>query len=185
MKNVLFVFFLFSTLTSYAKIYINGIEVNKEDVFNLQDYLRYRAIADMVFEESKVASLKYYEKVLSKFPNDFVSLSRMALGYALKGVPELSLYYGTNAMNVYKKEDKRKVYTLNYLELLVALSVSYSLVRNEVNSYFYLSEAKNTLSKIYFFKSDYEKGVKLVNYANSVYRKEFYNITPMTNIYLK
>ncbi|MEN2998771.1 MAG: hypothetical protein ABDH28_07045 [Brevinematia bacterium] len=178
---VVSIFIFFVTIPAYSKVYLNGIEVDEKEIEENQEHLRYRAVADMVFEESKVASLKYYERVLEKFPKDFVSLSRMSLVYALKGIAELSLYYGTNALEVYKKSDKRRIYTLNYIELLVGLSLSYAKLKDEVNSYFYLDEARRNLEKIVLFKSEYSKGAKLVEYANNFYRKEFYNLYFVTN----
>lgn len=182
MRKVLVVV-LFSALSfsSYSRIYVNGIEVSESEIRNLQEYLRYRAVADMVFEKSRVASLKYYEKVLEKFPEDFVSLSRISLIYAMRGIPELSLHYGTNALRVYKKSDRKGIYTVNYIELLVALSLSYTKLRDEVNSYFYLDEAKSSLSKLLTFRHCYSKGSSLVEYAYSLYRREFYNILTVTN----
>ncbi|MFN4244887.1 MAG: hypothetical protein ACK4F9_01885 [Brevinematia bacterium] len=180
MKNILAIVLLFVSSLAYAKIYINGIYVDEKDIEKSQEYLRYRAIADMVFEESKVVSLKYYERVLKKFPDDFVSLSRISLIYALKGIPNLSIYYGTNAIDIYKK-NPNTIRKLNYIELLVALSVSYATLQNEINAYSYLEEAKKNLSKLIIFKSDYTKANKLVIYAESFYKNQFYKIVPLTN----
>lgn len=178
-----FLIFLFISLyiIGYSKVNINGIDIDEKEIAKYQEYIRFRAVADMVFEESKVASLKYYEKVLTKLPNDFVSLSRMALIHAIKDVVNLSLYYGTNALEVYKKIDKKNIYTLNYIELMTALSLSYTKTRDEINSYFYLDEAKKSLYKLTPFKSDYEKAKKLIELAEEMYKKEFYNIYPTTN----
>lgn len=173
--------FIFLFHYSYGKIYINGIEVDESDIQKYEEVLRYRAVADMVFQKSKVASLKYYEKVIEVFPDDFVSLARLSLIYSLREVPELSLYYGTNALKVYNKLDKKQVYILNYIELLVGLSLSYSKLRNEPESYRYLDESKRMLKSLVVFKNDYRRAEELVNYANNVYRKEFYNISLVTN----
>ncbi|MCX8028714.1 MAG: hypothetical protein N2712_01830 [Brevinematales bacterium] len=176
------VLIFFSAFDLYPKkLTINGIEVEEKDINKYDEYLTYRAIADMVFENSKVASLKYYERVLNAFPSDFVSLSRMSLIYALRGIHSLSLNYGTNALTVHKNMDKKKVYTLNYIELMVALSISYALVNDEANSFLYLDEARRSLSKISLFKTDFKKASELVNLANSTYRKTFYNILSVTD----
>lgn len=184
MKKIVLVFLLVFSIVHISlakKIYINGIPIDEDKVGEYEEYIRYRAIADMVFESSKVASMKYYEIVLEKFPEDFVSLARISLIYSLRGIPELSLYYGTNALKVYKKSDKKNIYTLNYIELLTSLSVSYSLLNNEVMSYENLQEAISNLSKLTLYKSDYSKAKQLVDYANSVYRKQFYRISVITN----
>jgi len=178
---VFLIMFIFLFHYSYGKIYINGIEVDESDIQKYEEVLRYRAVADMVFQKSKVASLKYYEKVIEVFPDDFVSLARLSLIYSLREVPELSLYYGTNALKVYNKLDKKQVYILNYIELLVGLSLSYSKLRNEPESYRYLDESKRMLKSLVVFKNDYRRAEELVNYANNVYRKEFYNISLATN----
>lgn len=182
MKRFLF-FLAFITFSSsgYTKVFINGIEVNEKEISKYQEALRYRAVADMVFQKSKVASLKYYEKVIEKFPNDFVSLARLSLIYSLREIPELSLYYGTNALQVYRNMDRKRVHTLNYIELLVGLSVAYTMLRNEVESYRYLDEAKRSLNSLVVFKNDYKRAEELVSYANTVYRREFYNLSVITN----
>lgn len=178
---VLLLVFLVVSISLAKKIYINGIPVEEDKVSEYEEYIRYRAIADMVFESSKVASMKYYEIVLEKFPEDFVSLARMSLIYSIRGIPELSLYYGTNALRVYKKSDRKNIYTLNYIELSTSLSVSYALLNNEVMSYEHLQEAVSNLSKLILFRSDYSKAKELVDYANSVYRKQFYRLSSVTN----
>lgn len=182
MKRFLFFLVLITfSYSGYTKVFINGIEVNEKEISKYQEALRYRAVADMVFQKSKVASLKYYEKVIEKFPNDFVSLARLSLIYSLREIPELSLYYGTNALGIYKNLDKKKVYTLNYIELLVGLSLAYTKLRSEAESYRYLDEARKNLSSLIVFKNDYKRAEELVSYANSMYRREFYNFSFITN----
>lgn len=163
-------------------IYINDIKVEKERIPKLLKYLKYRAVADTIFEKSKTSSIKYYELVLEGIKDDFVSLARLSLIYSLKEIPELALYYGTNALEIYNNtSDKNRIYTLNYIELMVALSLAYSLLNNEPKSYSYLDESKNFLSKLILFKEDYQKAKELINLADFKYKSSFYRSFRKTN----
>ncbi|MGB9621402.1 MAG: hypothetical protein ACP5PT_04120 [Brevinematia bacterium] len=179
MKRFIVVFCLFPVL-GYS-IYINDIDLKKEEVSKLSQYFRYRAIADTVFEKSKVSSIKYYELVLEGIKNDFVSLARLSLVYSIKDVPELALYYGTNALEVYKSIDKSRIYTINYIELMVSLSMVYATLNDEPKSYSYLDEAKTSLSKLILFKNDYSKAKELIDFAEQKYRDSFYKSSKKTN----
>jgi len=174
---LIFIASCFSTL--YSKTFINDTEFNDEDK-NFPSHLRNKVVGNSVFEtKSKVASTKYYEKAIKGIKNDFLSLSRLSLIYSYKGVPEISLYYGSNALSIYNSlppEKKERIYTINYIELLVGLSVSYSLLMNEPMAYTYLDEAKTKLKSLQNFQQDYKKGEELINYAESFYKKTFYKI---------
>jgi len=169
---------------SYSKTFVNDIEFS-ENKNKLPSYIKNRIVGDDVFDtKSKVAAVKYYERGVSEISNDFVSLSRLTLIYSYREVPEISLYYGTNALNVYKSlppENKERIYTINYIELLTGLSLTYSLLMNEPMAYTYLDEAKTKLQSLYNFQRDYQKGVNLVNYAENIYKKTFYRLSPKTN----
>jgi len=180
--GIILVIFCFNF--SYSKTFVNDIEFS-ENKNKLSSYIKNRIIGDDVFDtKSKVAAAKYYERVVSEISNDFVSLSRLTLIYSYREVPEISLYYGTNALNVYKSsspENKERIYTINYIELLTGLSLTYSLLMNEPMAYTYLDEAKTKLQSLYNFQRDYQKGVNLVNYAENIYKKTFYRVSPKTN----
>jgi hypothetical protein len=180
--SIILVIFCFNF--SYSKTFVNDIEFS-ENKNKLPSYIKNRIIGDDVFDtKSKVAAVKYYERLVSEISNDFVSLSRLTLIYSYREVPEISLYYGTNALNVYKSlppENKERIYTINYIELLTGLSLTYSLLMNEPMAYTYLDEAKTKLQSLYNFQRDYQKGVNLVNYAENIYKKTFYRLSPKTN----
>jgi hypothetical protein len=180
--GIILVIFCFNF--SYSKTFVNDIEFS-ENKNKLPSYIKNRIVGDDVFDtKSKVAAAKYYERVVSEISNDFVSLSRLTLIYSYREVPEISLYYGTNALNVYKSlppENKERIYTINYIELLTGLSLTYSLLMNEPMAYTYLDEAKTKLQSLYNFQRDYQKGVNLVNYAENIYKKTFYRLSPKTN----
>ncbi len=180
MKKIFFIFFVIPVF-AYS-IYINDTKVDKENVSKVSKYLRYRAVADTIFEKSKVSSMKYYEIVLEGIKDDFVSLCRLSLIYSIKEVLELALYYGTNALEVYNKStDKTRFYILNYIELMVALSLTYASLNDEPKSYSYLDESKNSLSKLILFKEDYKKAKELVDLAELKYKASFYRSFKKTN----
>ncbi len=168
---------------SHSKVFINDTEFNEKDK-NFPSYVRNKIVGNSVFEtKSKVASAKYYEKAIKGIRDDFLSLSRLSLIYSYKEVPELSLYYGSNALSIYNSlptKKKERIHTINYIELLVGLSISYSKLMNEPMAYTYLDEAKTKLRSLQNFKEDYKKGEELVNYAESFYKKTFYKIAPKT-----
>ncbi len=163
------------------KVRVLDIEINRKDK-HIYEYLVNRSIGDMVFEnKSKVAALKYYENALKGISNDFASMSRISYIYALKGIPSLSLYYGTNAMNVYNSSSKESFYVYNYVELLTALSISYSLLKNEPMAYYYLDMARNSIKDVSKYPESFRYCEKLLKEAEAIYRSTFYNLVSSTN----